>query len=459
MPVFFAEQALLPDGVVADVRIEVDAQGTIAAVTPAASAAGAERIRGPVLPGMANLHCHAFQRAMAGLAELRGPRGDDFWSWRTAMYTVAARMTPELLDAVAAGLYLEFLKRGYTAVGEFHYLHRQADGADYDDPALLSRIVVAAARRVGIAITLLPALYAHGGFGAAPLLPGQRRFANSAAGLLDIVDTIRRAYRGDPCVAAGVAPHSLRAVAPAELGDLVTGLRALAPDAPIHIHCAEQTKEVDDCLAWSGRRPVDWLLDNTPVDSRWCAVHATHMTESETGRLATTGAVAGLCPTTEGNLGDGFFNYHAFSQAGGSIGIGSDSNVSTSPFDEVRMLEYVQRLVHRRRVIATSEAQPSTGVALWMKAARDGARALTQPAGALRPGRRADLVVLDPRHVALVGRRGAAVVDSAIFAAADNPVCDVMVGGAWVVRDRRHDRDEEVGAAFSAALTTLADAL
>jgi formimidoylglutamate deiminase len=408
---------------------------------------------------MSNLHCHAFQRAMAGLAELRGPRGDDFWSWRTAMYTVAARMTPELLDAVAAGLYLEFLKRGYTAVGEFHYLHRQANGVDYDDPAQLSRIVVAAARRVGIAITHLPALYAHGGFGAAPLLPGQRRFASSAAGVLGIVDTIRRAHRGDPCVAVGVAPHSLRAVMSGELRDLVTGLRALASDAPIHIHCAEQIKEVDDCLAWSGRRPVDWLLDNAPVDSRWCIVHATQMTDDETRRLAASGAVAGQCPTTEGNLGDGFFNFQTFTAANGSFGVGSDSNVSTSPFEEMRMLEYVQRLIHRRRVVATSAAQPSTGVALWTQAARNGARALAQPAGALSPGLRADLVVLDSAHAALIGRRGAAVVDAAIFASTDSPVRDVMVGGAWIVRDRRHARDDEIGAAFAAALTTLADAL
>lgn len=454
---FFAETALLPAGWAERVRIEIDARGNIASVLSGAAADGAERLAGPLLPGMGNLHSHAFQRAMAGLAEVQVSGQDDFWSWRELMYQFVARLTPRQATAVARQLYVEMLKAGYTAVGEFHYVHNDALGKAYAEPAEMSLAHVVAAREAGIAITLLPSLYSHGNFGAQPLAPRQQRFRTSADDVLAIVRAVQRFAASDADVHAGVAPHSLRAVDLGGLQDLLAGLEEIAPAAPVHIHAAEQTREVDDSLAYSGRRPVEWLLEHFAVNERWCLVHATHLSADETRALAGCGAVAGLCPTTEGNLGDGLFPLPAFRAAGGRYGIGGDSHVCRNPFEELRLLEYVQRLVARRRNIVVGTLSAATGTTLWLEAAAGGAQALGRNTGAIAPGLRADLVVLDASHIDLQGRSGDQVANAAIFAGSGSPVRDVMVGGRWRVREGRHPLEESASRAYAACVKELLD--
>jgi formimidoylglutamate deiminase len=433
-----APLAMLPDEWARDVLIEIGPDGAIVSVTPDSPLGDAEDAGGPVIPGMPNLHSHAFQRAMAGLAERMGSRDDSFWTWREVMYRFLSRLTPEDCHAIASQLYVEMLRNGYTAVAEFHYLHNDPDGRPYADRAEMSLAHVRAAREVGIAVTHLPSLYAHATFGTAPLRPTQIRFATQPDDVLEIVQRVRSAYRDDPDVRVGVSPHSLRAVSPSLLATLLLGLDGVAPTAPVHIHAAEQAKEVDDCVAWSGRRPVEWLLENAGVDERWCLVHCTHMTPAETRELAGRRAVAGLCPTTEGNLGDGIFPLVAYLEAGGHFGIGGDSHVSQSPVEELRWLEYGQRLQHRRRNVAATEARPSVGATLWRRALEGGSRALARTMGVISPGARADLLVLDGDHPNLAGREGDALLDALVFAGNDRLVRHVAVAGDWIVRDGRH---------------------
>ena len=452
----FAKRALLPDGWARDVLFEVSAVGDLGAVRPNAAPGHAARAGGTVLPGMPNLHSHAFQRAMAGLAERAGPSDDSFWTWREIMYGFVRRLQPEQVQAISAQLYVEMLKAGYTAVGEFHYLHHDTDGGPYADPAEMSRRVLAAAAESGIGITLLPVLYGYGGFGGQPAGDGQRRFLNSPDQLLAIVGAVRADTAGDAQVAVGLAPHSLRAVTDETLVAAVAGVHAVDAQAPIHIHVAEQGKEVQDCIEWSGARPVEWLLQTAPVDRRWCLVHATHVTDEEMARLAATGAVAGLCPTTEANLGDGVFPATDYMAAGGAFGIGSDSHVSVSPVEELRWLEYGQRLVHRRRnLLAGGPAAPSVGAVLYRQALVGGARALARPIGRLAPGHRADLIVLDDDSPTLYGRDGDVLLDALVFAGNTNPVRHVMAGGRWAVRDGRHHREAQIFSAYKAALDGL----
>ena len=455
MTAYFAPTALLPDGWADAVRIEADATGAITAVTPKSESRNASILTGPVLPGMPNLHSHAFQRAMAGWAERAGS-GGDFWGWRETMYRFLGRLGPEECEAVAAQLYVEMLKAGYTSVGEFHYVHHDPAGRPYDRPGEMSERIVAAATRAGIGLTLLPVLYARGGFDDAPVGEAQRRFATDTDGLLAIVAELRRAHSADPQIRIGVAPHSLRAVPPEALAALVAGIQAEDQMAPIHIHVAEQTQEVEACQAATGARPVEWLLGEAPVDGRWCLVHATHMTETETRALAASDAVAGLCPTTEANLGDGLFALPGYLGAGGKLGIGSDSNVSVDPVEELRWLEYGQRLVRRERLIAASETAPSTGARLVALALAGGSQALGRPIGRIEVGARADLVVLDADHPTLIGRAGDGLLDSLVFASRGNPVKDVVVGGRRVIRDGRHAAEEATLAAYHAALGALA---
>ena len=427
------DHLLAPSGWRSPGLVEVDDAGNIVGLPqPTTPASDAEPIAGYAVAGMPNLHCHAFQRAMAGLAERAGPRGDSFWTWRETMYQFVDRLTPNDLEAIAAQLYVEMLKAGYTSVGEFHYLHHAPDGCRYDDPGEMSRRIFAAAERTGIGVTLLPVLYAAAGFGGEPPGPGQRRFVTGADEFLALVSSLDRTCAGNPQLGVGIAPHSLRAVPPEILAAALDGAD---PRAPIHIHIAEQVKEVEDCLAWCGARPVEWLLSNAPVSERWCLVHGTHMTNSETRALAANGAVADLCPTTEANLGDGLFGLPEFQSAGGRWGIGSDSNVSISPIEELRWLEYGQRLHLRKRGITAS------GEALYRTALDGGTRALGRQVGAIEVGRRADIVVLDGDHPALAGRDCDGVLDAFVFSGNVSPVRDVMVGGAWVVRDAAH-RDE-----------------
>jgi formimidoylglutamate deiminase len=445
------DHALLPGGWAERVVAAVGSDGRFASVEPGGPADGAERRPGVAVPGVPNLHSHAFQRGMAGLAEVRGPADDTFWTWREVMYRFLARLTPDDVEAVAAQLYVEMLEAGFTAVGEFHYLHHDADGRAYADAAEMAARVAAASAEAGIGLTLLPCLYAQGGFGGAPPTEGQRRFVNDPDGFARIVGRCRAIAAGLDDAAVGVAPHSLRAVTP-------EGLRAaaaLAPDGPVHVHAAEQVREVEDCLAWSGRRPVGWLLGEMPVDARWCLIHATHVTPDESAALARSGAVAGLCPVTEANLGDGVFPAAPYLDAGGRIGIGSDSNVQVGAAAELRQLEYAQRLAHRGRNLLAGGEGRSTGRRLLDATLAGGAQALGRRIGAIAPGRRADLVLLDPEHPALVGRSGDAWLDAWVFAGDGGPVREVWCGGRRVVEDGRHVRREAVRERFRATMRGL----
>ncbi|TIO13820.1 MAG: formimidoylglutamate deiminase, partial [Mesorhizobium sp.] len=370
MTAIFAEQALLPDGWHSNIRIAVN-DGRIATVETNATSRPGDEHHAILLPGMPNLHSHAFQRGMAGLAELRGPSADSFWSWREVMYRFALSMTPDQVEAVAAQLYVEMLEAGFSRVGEFHYLHHDCDGQPYANIAEIAERITAAAADTGIGLTLLPVFYAHSSFGGAAPNEGQRRFINDVDRFSRLVEKCRESVRTLNQGVVGVAPHSLRAVTPEELENIAT----MVPGGPVHIHIAEQVKEVEDCLAWSGARPVEWLLANAKVDRRWCLIHATHMTETETAAMAKSGAIAGLCPITEANLGDGTFAAPLFKQHGGRFGVGSDSNVLIGLADELRQLEYSQRLAHRaRNVLAV--ASGSTGRALFDAALDGGSAAL-----------------------------------------------------------------------------------
>jgi formimidoylglutamate deiminase len=450
---FFAEHALLPDGWAGNVRIETDAAGWILAVVPDGPRHGAELLRGPVLPGMPNAHCHAFQRAMAGLAERSGEtnrNADSFWTWRERMYAFLQRLTPEHAHAIARQLYVELLKHGYTAVAEFHYVHRRPDGSAYAPPTAMAAAHLAAARDAGIAITLLPALYAYGGFGGRPLSAAQRRFATTPDDVLQMVAILRGHTTPDARI--GVAPHSLRAVDEAALSRLLGGL---PPDVPVHIHLAEQLREVADCVAWSGQRPAQWLLERFPVDSRWCLVHATHLTDAETDALAASDAAVVLCPTTEANLGDGLFPLARYLRAGGRLAIGSDSNVCRNPAEELRWLEYGQRLHGHARAVAATAPNESVGTRLWTDALAGGAQCMDRRMAMLVPGTRADLVVLDAAHPALDGLPAEHLLDALVFATDATPVRDVMVGGRWLVRDGQHAREDEIALAWAAARADL----
>jgi formimidoylglutamate deiminase len=455
MTALWAETALLPEGWAAGVRLEIDAAGDIAAVQAGASAAGAERLAGVVLPGMPNVHSHAFQRAMAGLAERLEPGEASFWTWRAVMYRFLERIGPEELQAIAAQLYVEMLEAGYTAVGEFHYLHHRPDGRAYDDPAELSWAILQAQRATGIGLTHLPVLYLAGGFGGAPPEAGQRRFLHDPGGFARLLEALRAAFAGDPDLRLGIAPHSLRAVPDEALRDVVDMLDRIEPDAPIHIHVAEQAKEVRDCLEWCGRRPVAHLLEVAPVGRHWCLIHATHMDDDETAALARSGAVAGLCPTTEANLGDGAFDLAAWLDAGGRFGIGSDSHVSVSPVEELRWLEYGQRLTTLRRLVAASAAEPHCGARLWRTALAGGAQALGRRIGELAPGCRADLIRLEADHPRLYDRTGDLLLDALVFSGNANPIRDVMVGGRWRVKDGRHVDRERITKEYRRTIARL----
>ena len=439
----FFDTAFVSGSWASNVRISVSAQGSISSVKADASPRGAERVAGVAVPGVPNLHSHAFLRAMAGLAERGSPTGDTFWSWRERMYGFVGRLDPDDVQAIATQLYLEMLRHGFTAVAEFHYLRNDVDGRPYDDPVEMGRRILVAAEATGIGVTLLPVLYRSSDFGGAAPSGSQRRFTASVEDLVGDVVVLAAAVDG-PNARVGLALHSLRAASPTDLAVTIQALRGIDPTAPIHIHVAEQEREVEACLDWSGARPVEWLLANAPVDDRWCLVHATHMVESEVAALAASGAVAGLCPTTEANLGDGTFLFGEYIAAKGAWGIGTDSHTSASPVAELRMLEYGQRLTRRERNVAAGASHRSTGRALLESAYTGGARACARPLGTLEAGGRADIVVLDQDHPALLGREADEILDSWVFSGEDTPVRDVMVGGRWVVRDGRHPRQEQV---------------
>ena len=442
--------ALLPSGWANDVQVVITA-GAIAEVTAGVAPAAGDERHAIALPGLASLHSHAFQRGMAGLAELRGDSTDTFWTWRETMYRFALAMTPDDVAAVATLLYVEMLEQGFTRVGEFHYLHHDRDGSHYADPAEMAGRIAQAAEASSIGLTLLPSFYAHSSFGGAAPHDGQRRFINSVDPFAKLMAASRKAIANLPGANIGIAPHSLRAVAPDELAAIIP----LAEGGPVHIHAAEQVKEVEDCLAWSGQRPVQWLLEHAPVDQRWCLIHATHMTDQEVSAFARTGAVAGLCPVTEASLGDGIFPAREFLDAGGMFGVGTDSNVLIGVADELRQLEYGQRLKHRARNMLSSGAGRSTGRTLFDDALAGGARALAQPTAGLMPGARADIVTLDAAHPSLAGRARDALIDGWIFAAGNGAIDCVWAGGRKVVEGGRHKLRRTAREQFNAAVRRL----
>lgn len=437
--------------------ISVGDDGNIAGISDSISDgapdAAVETIGGIAVPGIANLHSHAFQRAMAGLSEFRTEAAEDsFWTWRDLMYRFVGRITPDDLEAIAAQLYVEMLKSGYTAVGEFQYLHHDRDGRPFGNPAEMTLRTLAAARETGIGVTFLPVLYQYSGFGEQPPGDGQRRFINDTDGFLRIYEAVAAATDDDPDLHTGVAPHSLRAAGEDAIRAVTASIHARAP---VHIHIAEQEKEVADCIAWSGLRPVELLLDRLPVDSRWCLVHATHMTPAESRAAAAAGAIAGLCPTTEANLGDGLFDLPGWLEADGAAGIGSDSHVSISPVEELRLLEYGQRLRDRRRNV-TATPRVSTGRRLLDLAVTGGARALGRSGdGGLCAGVRADIVVLDADAPIFAGQGCDTLLESWIFSGNIPVVTDVFVGGKRVVRGGRHAGEEAIAVRYRKVLAAL----
>lgn len=444
-----ADTALLPDGWKSDVEVTLAGDGRIDSVRPGARRVPDADSVAILLPALANVHSHAFQRALAGLTERRGPGRDDFWSWREVMFVFLQRLGPEELEAVAAMLYVELMESGFASVAEFHYVHNAPNGSRYSNPSETGAGITAAAHATGIGLTHLPVYYAQGDFGGAPPGEGQRRFLNDPDSFARIVDSMPQYLtRADDRL--GIAPHSLRAVTPEHL----TAILSNDPGGPVHIHIAEQTKEVDACLAWSGQRPVAWLLDHVGPDERWCHIHATHMTEDEASRLAGTGGVAGLCPSTEADLGDGIFQFRAFTEAGGALGIGTDSHVGTDAAQELRLMEWAQRLTQRARNIAAPPNR-STGRALFDATLAGGAQALGRNSGAIAAGKWADLVALDDRHPTLTGKSGDDILDSWIFAGDRSCVSQVWSAGRARVKDGRHLDRDAVAARYRSVMAKL----
>lgn len=446
----FFDHALLPAGWARDVRATV-ADGVISAVAGGAARDGAEHIAGIAVPGLANLHCHAFQRGMAALAERRGPGSDSFWTWREVMYHFLGRLSPDDVEAIAAFAYMEMLEAGFTTVGEFHYLHHDIDGRPYADLGEMAARIAKASADTGIGLTLLPSFYAFGGFGGAAPTEGQRRFLNDPERFLRLVERTHAIVADLPAARVGIAPHSLRAVTP----DTLRAVCEATPGGPIHIHAAEQTKEVDECIAALGRRPVEWLLDNAGVDSRWCVIHATHTTEHEIRALAASQAVVGLCPLTEASLGDGIFDAASYLAAAGRFGIGTDSNIQIDASAELRQLEYGQRLTRHARNVLTVQEGESTGRRLLDTALGGGAQALQRPIGALASGARADIVLLDESHADLTTRRDDQWLDAWIFTAGRAAVKTVLVGGATVVEAGRHKTRPAIEARYRAMVAAI----
>jgi len=448
---FHADHALLPQGWARNVRI-VCAGATVQSVVAGVPAQPGDTALAIALPGLGNLHSHAFQRGMAGLTEIGGRSGDSFWSWRELMYRFLAHLQPDAVQAIAEQAYVEMLESGFTRVGEFHYLHHDPDGRPYAQRAEMASRIAAAAQDSGIGLTLLPVFYAHADFGGAPPNPAQRRLLHDVDGFAELLAGCRQALAGLGDAVLGIAPHSLRAVT----GEEVSALLPLN-DGPVHIHIAEQTREVEACVAWSGLRPVRWLFEHAAVDERWCLVHATHVDEDEVQRILASHAVVGLCPITEANLGDGLFPMQAFARGGGRFGVGSDSNVLIDAAEELRLLEYGQRLQLRGRNVLAPQEGVSSGRWLFDRSLQGAAQALGVGFG-LQAGAPADLVELDPLHPALIAREGDAWLDSWVFAARNGAVRSVWRGGRELVRHGRHLQRDAVAARFAQALRGVLDA-
>ena len=446
----FFDDALLTTGWSRSVRMGI-VDGAITSVVANATRDGAQYIPGIAVPGLINLHSHAFQRGMAGLAEQRGPAHDSFWTWREVMYRFLGALTPDDVEGIAALAYVEMLEAGFTTVAEFHYLHHDIDGQPYSDLGEMCARIAAAAAQTHIGLTLLPSLYMAGGFNGEPASPGQRRFLNEFDRFLRLVDRARQLAAPLAGATVGIAPHSLRAVPADELRRLVKTY----PDMPVHIHAAEQLREVEESVAALGARPVEWLLANAGVDAHWCLIHATHMTGEETAALARSGAVAGLCPLTEASLGDGIFPAAEFLRAGGRFGVGTDSNIQIDAAAELRQLEYGQRLSHRARNVLTTGAGEATGRRLYSEALAAGAQAVGRTGAGLEVNRPADIVALDASHVDLAAVRDDQWLDKWIFVAGKSAVGTVVARGQAVVANGRHVSRDSIEARYKRTIQRL----
>ncbi len=466
---YHLQSVFLPQGWARDTLVTVSDQGFITEIEAAAgghtAASAAQRIEGIVVPGMPNAHSHAFQRAMAGNTEYRLSTRDSFWTWRRAMYGLANRIEPGDLKILATQLFIEMLKSGYTSVAEFHYLHRNLSGAAYEGTNPLWEAVDEAASVAGIGLTFLPTLYQCSDFGGRPLKPEQARFASETDAFLRAVEERIAAQRrsssapGAPGTQrTGVAFHSLRAVPLDTLREAAVRLREIDAGMPVHIHVAEQALEVQACLRETGRRPVQLLLDSGLLTPHWCLVHATHATAAELAGVAAAAATVCVSISTEANLGDGFFDAGRFRKAGGRVCVGSDSQSTVSPSEELRWLEYQQRLRKRRRAVHADRQEPHVGTRLWNDAAQHGAQAIGQPVGSIAVGRRADWLVLDAAHPSMVGAPADSALDHLLFAGGDAAIRDCMVAGRWVIKDRRHAVEDELRAAFGGLMRRLAAA-
>jgi formimidoylglutamate deiminase len=459
----YAERILLADGWTENQTIKVEG-GVITAIETG-FIEGAEVVGGAVIPGMVNCHSHAFQRAFAGFSEQGSEGQDSFWTWRKIMYQFLAQLTDQDAKVIAKQLYIEMLKMGYTRVAEFHYLHHDIDGSSYNNEnssaksglSTMAEAIFQAAQESGIGLTMLPVLYQFSGFGAQVANEGQKRFINSTTQFNQLVSECFSLSERYENTNVGIAPHSLRAVDKKSLTEAVAHVRSLDAKSPIHIHISEQQKEVDDCLAHYGKRPVEWLLDNAELDQHWCLIHATHIDEQERKGIIATQAIAGICPTTEANLGDGIFPTTEFLTEQGTFAIGSDSHISVNPIEELRWLEYAQRLIKQQRAILASNQQASVGQNLWQRAAQGGAQSTNSNTGSIAVGMQADLLVLDGNKTKLFAHDNKHLLDSVIFASQQNPVSDVMVNGCWAVRAYSH-KDEKVSAErFATVLSRLSN--
>ena len=446
----FAKQALLPSGWTSNVRLHWSDDGNLSQIETAVTADPYERQCGYVSPGMTNLHSHAFQRAMAGMTEVAGEGPDSFWTWRDLMYRYALAISPEQMQAIAAQLYSECLRHGYTSVCEFHYVHRAPNGAFYSDIAETARQVIAGAQQTGIGITMLPVLYSYADFKQLSLREDQRRFNTNVEQILRIIESLENQRNAQTEI--GVAPHSLRAASTDQIRDVVAGLAA---GRPIHIHIAEQMREVNACLAATGKRPVELLFDTQTVDARWCLVHATHLSAHEVASMAASQSVAGICTSTEGNLGDGFFELPDYIAAQGRFGIGTDSHASQSVVEEIRWLEYGQRLKMQGRNIASVKGQRRVADFLWQQCLLGGAQASGRAVGALEVGKRADMIIFDDQHPNLQCSSVDDVLSSVVFTGNDNLIRDVFVGGQCAVENGKHRNQAEINANYIACMQQL----
>ena len=454
---YFIKKALLSQGWAKNVRLGVDDKGLIVSLQTNVLAEQNDHRLGLVIPGLVNCHSHAFQRAMAGLTEYQVSPTDTFWSWRKTMYRFANLVSPEDLQDIASYLYLEMIKQGYTSVAEFHYVHHQPNGKPYSSVSQLSQSVINAANIAGINLTLLPVLYMNAGFGDQALLDDQKRFGNSVDSYLALHDEATRYCSHQSQHSLGMALHSLRAVPASSMTEVISHFKDRAHSCPIHIHIAEQTQEVEQSIKALGKRPVEWLLDKYDIDKQWCLIHATHMTPKETAQVAKSGATVVICPTTEANLGDGLFPLRQYLDDGGQIAIGSDGNTCTNPMEELRWLEYGQRLLSRTRNVASDDRERHTGTNLYRHCLEGGARSIGQKPGALTLGGRADLIVLDDNSADLANIAADSILDVLIFGTSQSLIKDVMVNGTWKITHYHHADEERIKNTFISATKALRD--